>query len=143
MNTGMMAVGGRALGKQVVRERRVSLELAGFGREALESQVRRLRMSLREIVRMATVYYSSRLVAEQPAGRVPRFTRARGEPLDALEVSLDLDPAPWQVLESEAERQGVSLDRLVEHATLYFLAELHAGRVVEEILRRSDADDLT
>ena len=42
-----------------------------------------------------------------------------------------------QRLEQEAERQGLPLARLCEHAALLYLADLDAGRLAERIVRRA------
>jgi hypothetical protein len=65
--------------------------------------------------------------------RVPRLPPpATRQP--ALELTLDLDADSWNELEAEAERQGVSLERLLEHAIVYFLSDLDAGRVERRML---------
>jgi hypothetical protein len=40
----------------------------------------------------------------------------------------------WRELDKEAERQEVSIERLLAHAIMYFLADLDAGRVEERML---------
>jgi hypothetical protein len=65
--------------------------------------------------------------------RYPPFLPDEGNGGD-VELQLSIDEGLWQVLEAEAEAQGVSTDQLVEHAVLYFAAEVHAGRLTLRIL---------
>jgi len=60
------------------------------------------------------------------AWRVPRFVRP-AQPGGAG-TDVELDDATMQALEQEARRQGIPPGRLVEHALLYFLADLDSGR---------------
>ena len=54
-----------------------------------------------------------------------------------LEVEIDTDV--WARFAREAESQEVPVQRLAEHAVLYFLADRDAGRVTQRIL--DDLDD--
>ncbi|MDX6588490.1 MAG: hypothetical protein QOI31_2963, partial [Solirubrobacterales bacterium] len=57
-----------------------------------------------------------------------------------LTVTITLDQETWRVVVQEAERQQVSAEGLVEHAVLYFLADLDSGRVagrLDEMVRRA------
>jgi hypothetical protein len=51
-----------------------------------------------------------------------------------VEVELELDESLWGQMESEADRQHVTVTQLLEHAALYYAAELDAGRLTERIL---------
>ena len=48
-------------------------------------------------------------------------------------VTLELGDFTWERLRSEAERQGVSIEELVAHAILYFLADFDSGRIARRI----------
>jgi hypothetical protein len=52
-------------------------------------------------------------------------------------LSLELENGILQRLQQEAERQGISLESLCEHAALLYLADLDAGKVAERIARRT------
>jgi hypothetical protein len=70
---------------------------------------------------------------DRPAWPYPGFLRGsetQGEKQTALEV----DEALWRDFSEEADRQGVTVEQLVEHAAFYFAAELDAGRVTQRIL---------
>lgn len=62
----------------------------------------------------------------------PRFLRDRNA--KRIELELSLEDSLWISLEGEAERQGVTISELLEHAALYYAAELDAGRVAERLL---------
>lgn len=53
---------------------------------------------------------------------------------EGIELSLSIDEALWKSLEQEAERQHTSAEQMLEHAVLYFAAELDAGHIAERIL---------
>jgi hypothetical protein len=75
----------------------------------------------------AVRYYLDEEDRERPGWRYPEFLREREEG-DAVELELTLAAEEWRKLEAEAERQQVSVARLAEHAALYFVADLNAGR---------------
>jgi len=60
-----------------------------------------------------------------------------GEPEEEVEVELDIEDALWREVRLEAARQQVSVTQLLEHAALYYAAELDAGRLTERILDES------
>lgn len=65
----------------------------------------------------------------------PKFRRETEEGEGRrVEISLSLDPELWRRLVIEADRQEISVDRLLEHAALYFAADRESGRVTERIL---------
>lgn len=72
--------------------------------------------------------------SSRPAGwAYPDFLRER-RASDEVELELNVDDLIWIALEAEAYEQEVAIDRLLEHATLYFAAEMDAGRATERIL---------
>jgi hypothetical protein len=62
----------------------------------------------------------------------------QGRPEEEVEVELEIDDSFWGRLELEAERQHVTVTQLLEHAALYYAAELDAGRLTERILDELD-----
>lgn len=57
-----------------------------------------------------------------------------GSPEEEIEVDLEIEDALWRETRAEAARQHVSVTQLLEHAALYYAAELDAGRLTERIL---------
>lgn len=57
-----------------------------------------------------------------------------GSPEEEIEVELDIEDSLWREMRAEAARQRVSVTQLLEHAALYYAAELDAGRLTERIL---------
>jgi hypothetical protein len=62
----------------------------------------------------------------------------QGRPEEEVEVELEIDDSLWGQMEREAERQHVTVTQLLEHAALYYAAELDAGRLTERILDELD-----
>jgi hypothetical protein len=62
------------------------------------------------------------------------------EPAERVEIEVEVDEETWSALGKEAARQGVSAERLLEHAMLYYAAEIDAGRLTERILDELDRD---
>jgi hypothetical protein len=110
----------------------MTLQIDGFGREALDAYASRAGSAAPDVVRTATLYYLADRALERPAWRIPRFTRelVRGRGT-ALDVEFDEDT--FGTLEQEANRQGVAAERLAEHALLYFLADSESGRLVSRL----------
>jgi hypothetical protein len=109
------------------------LSLEDFGASTLSEQAERLSVTPAELGEHAVRYYLSDRGSGRMALRVPRFPH--GEPREpALKLEFDLDPDTWRELDEEAERQEVSVERLLEHAIIYFLADLDAGRVERRML---------
>jgi hypothetical protein len=117
-------------------QRLLSLSLEEFGASTLEAEAERYSVSPVELGRHAVRYYLSDRGSGRMALRVPRLSQnAAREP--ALELKLDLDADIWRELDEEAERQEVSVERLLEHTIMYFLANLDAGRVERRMLDES------
>lgn len=57
-----------------------------------------------------------------------------GSPEEEVEVELEIEDSLWREMRLEATRQRVSVTQLLEHAALYYAAELDAGRLTERIL---------
>ncbi len=79
--------------------------------------------------------------AAQPTGWVyPDFLRERRASED-IELDLSVEDFLWISLEAEAREQDVAVDRLLEHAMLYFAAEVDAGRATKRILEEIEKED--
>ena len=120
---------GRVAALRFLRLQRLHLlSLEEFGASTLEAEAERLFVSPAELGRYAVRYYLSDRDSERMAWKVPRMSHDTGRQ-QGLELELDLDPDTWRDLGEEAERQEVSVERLLTHAIIYFLADLDAGRV--------------
>jgi hypothetical protein len=79
----------------------------------------------------AVKYYLSDLDSGRPALKVPRFARAASSP--ELDVEVNIDDSAWDQAEAEASRQRVPIERLLEHAAMYLIADLDSGEVAARI----------
>jgi hypothetical protein len=126
---------GRSARKQsvTVRLSRLAFEaLAGEGHEGSARAPARTESAIR-------IYLGDR-DSGQPAWPYPGFLRA-SETQEDVSLELAVDPDLWLQFEAEAERQGVSVQQLLEHAAFYFAAEFDAGRITQRILDDLDATD--
>jgi hypothetical protein len=114
-------------------QRLLTLSLEEFGASTLEGEAERYSVSTTRLAQRAVRYYLSDRDSDRMALRVPRLSQDRAR-RPALELTLDLDSDSWNELKDEAERQEVSVERLLEHAIIYFLSDLDAGRVERRVL---------
>jgi hypothetical protein len=114
----------------------IELTFDEFGWQALEERASADRLALPQLVSLSCGYLESQLADERVASSVPRFRR-RAAPGEMRVLSLELENGILQRLQQEAERQGISLESLCEHAALLYLADLDAGKVAERIARRT------
>lgn len=114
----------------------ISITLDEFGWSALEDHACGEGIELERLVALACSYYQSELAAGRTATRVPRFGKPATE-RQSRTLVLELSARSLKGLEQEAERQGLRLERLVEHAAIFYLADLDAGRVAERIIRNT------
>jgi hypothetical protein len=91
-----------------------------------------------DVVRVIRFYLSER-GGEAAGWAYPDLLR-QGRPEEEVEVELEIDESLWGQMEREAERQGVTVTQLLEHAALYYAAELDAGRLTERILDELDQE---
>lgn len=111
------------------------MAMGAFGWEAIHAQGG-AGAGLDSLVREATCYYLNDSGLDRLGWRYPRFraeATAAGEGWE-LTVGQEIEPA----FALEAARQGVSAQQLLQHALLYYLADLHSGRVAERILAELD-----
>jgi hypothetical protein len=111
--------------------RSLKLALDDFGRATLEGEAARYSVEPGELVSHAVGYYLGDRDSGRQALRVPRFGRsATAAP---LELDVELDDRAWEEAEAEAARQRVPLERLLEHAAMYLIADLDSGDVAARI----------
>jgi len=53
-------------------------------------------------------------------------------------ATIKLSEFAWTSLLEEARRQGVSVEELLAHAAMYYLADLDSGRVAARVLPKAD-----
>jgi len=130
-------------GDRVKRE--VDVSLGSFAREALVREQGSGPDAGGEAVSAAAVRaircYLEDKGAGGPGWRYPGFRRGNLEKDGKVGLHLSIDDGLWRALEAEAERQGVSSQQMIEHAALYFAAEVDAGRVTQRIIDDLDRDD--
>ena len=85
-------------------------------------------------------FYLGEQGARPPGWAYPDFLREH-RASDEVELELSLGSSLWESFEAEAREQGVEMDRLLEHATLYFAAEMDAGRATERILEEIEKEE--
>jgi hypothetical protein len=117
----------------------VSITFDEFGWSALEDCAGSEGLRLDRLLTLACSYYASELAAGRTATRVPRFAQPATE-RERRTFVLDLDSKSLRGLEREAERRGLRLESVIEHAAIFFLADLDAGRVAERIIRLAEGD---
>jgi len=62
----------------------------------------------------------------------------QGRPEEEIDIEIEIEDALWREMRAEASRQGVTVTQLLEHAALYYAAELDAGRFTERILDKAE-----
>jgi hypothetical protein len=55
----------------------------------------------------------------------------------APRVEVEFDEFGWEALTDEAQRQGVTVEELVVHAAMYYLADADRGRFSHRVPRGS------
>lgn len=64
----------------------------------------------------------------------------RAVPPNAMRaLTIELDDFGYERASEEAQRQGVSVEEVVTHAVMYYLADLDSGRAAARILKDADA----
>jgi hypothetical protein len=119
---------------------KVKVRLGAFAAEVL---VRKLGnggpLGSKDFERVIQFYLGER-GTPAPGWAYPDFLRER-RANDDVELDLNVDDLLWVSLEAEARAQDVAVDRLLEHATLYFAAELDAGRATKRILEEIEKEE--
>jgi hypothetical protein len=117
----------------------IELTFDEFGWRTLEDRASAEGIALAHLVSLACAYHESQLAEDRVAAAVPRFRR-RAVDGETRALDIELEDLTLQRLEQEAKRQGVSPERLCEHAVLLYLADLDSGKVAERIARHAGSD---
>jgi hypothetical protein len=120
------------IGQAQPMNRSVSIRLGQFAREALAGE-EGSGEPIASRVEAAVRCYLNDKGSDLPGWPYPHFLPVE-EPKEGTELQLSVDEVLWRSLVEEAESQGVSAQQLVEHAVLYFAAEVNAGRATRRII---------
>jgi hypothetical protein len=113
---------------------KVKVRLGAFAAEALARKLGNGGVpGSPDFERVIQFYLAERSAKPPPGWAYPDFLRER-RASDDVELDLKIEDPLWASLEAEAREQDVVVDRLLEHAMLYFAAEMDAGRTTERIL---------
>ncbi len=56
-------------------------------------------------------------------------------------LTFEMDDFGWEILKEEAERQGTSLEAIVQHALAYYIADLDSGRIASRVLPLGEREE--
>ena len=120
-------------------KRLVTVRIGELAANALSGEHGQASRYLRsQLVRAMRLYLHDRGTKGGPGWSYPAFLPQEE---GALELKLSVDGGLWTAFEEEAHRQGASVSCLAEHAALYYVAELDAGRITERILEELERED--
>jgi hypothetical protein len=117
----------------VIMTRSVTVHLSEFVCSVVAGEGDGNRKRLAEKVVEAVRCYLGDRGTYGPGWAYPRFLREEEHP-EEVALRLEIDSELWDLLEEEAERQGVSAQKMVSHAALYVAGEVDAGRATRRIL---------
>lgn len=100
---------------------------------SLEARSADTGIPLGSLLSQAIHYYVADGSAGRAAWRYPRFRcgRVTGAAVDG---SPRVDSSTWETFTAAAAEQRVSVEQLLEHAVLYFVADLDSGRLADRIV---------
>ena len=107
-------------------QRTVNVALGGFSLDSLGGAAARRPATIAASLMQAIRYYLTDGGSARLGWRCPSFESdgLQGDEQvgNMVEMELSVDGAVWSSFSKEARRQGVSTDRLLQHAALYFEA---------------------
>lgn len=106
----------------------VSVKLGAFAVDALAGRVGASSAPAPADVLRAIQFYLGQSRRRGPGWAYPAFMR-RQDPSVAVEFELDIDDAVWASLAREAARQNITVEQLLEHASMYYAAQMDSGWV--------------
>lgn len=121
-------------------KRPLAIGLSRFAFEALAGGAEEDAERVASRVQLAVRYYLADRDRGRPGWRYPAFLRDR-EAKEERTLDLRIDDVLWRSFKAEAGSQGVSTQRLVEHAVLYFAADIESGLVTQRILDDLEGED--
>jgi hypothetical protein len=117
------------------KTRQVELVLDGFAREALGGQVARAGVSEARLIEQAVRHWLEVRGSQRLSVRAPRFGQSGSVTATRVRVRVRLAGSEWEALERSAADQGVTLERLLVHVVMLFLADLDSGRLAVRVAR--------
>lgn len=115
------------------------VKLGAFAAEALARKLGNGGPPAPEDFERVIQFYLGEKSTEAPGWVYPDFLRER-RASDEVELELNVKDALWESLEAEARAQNVTVDRLLEHAMLYYAAEMDAGRATARIIEELESE---
>jgi hypothetical protein len=116
----------------------MTLKFAPFGWAGLDRRACAERILPAEVVSRAASYLVTDLGSDRPELAV--LAVGRSDNLRSVELELELPATTYSALELEAARQSVTLEELLEHATVYYIADVESGRATERNLRSVEGE---
>jgi hypothetical protein len=110
-------------------DRRRTVRLGDFALASLESHGALRGIGVSALVCQAVSYYLGDRGSARPGWLLPRFRAGEEDGGPASELSVTLSEHEWSMLVDEAKVRRAKVDRLLEHAALYYLADLDGGRI--------------
>lgn len=107
-------------------KRSVSVRLGAFAVDALAGRVETGSDPAPGDVLRAIQFYLGQSRRRGPGWAYPAFMRGQS-PSAGVEFKLDIDDALWSSLGREAARQNVTVEQLLEHASMYYAAQMDSG----------------
>lgn len=122
--------------------RSTELVVTDFLRCSLEHEARRYGLSVSAFLERAALYYLLERKSDRLAVRVPPLSRElpEGGRDCVLPVTIELRAQEWNDLDRAAASESLSVERLLEHAVLLFLADLESGHVAARLLESAEAE---
>lgn len=115
----------------------MTIKLSQFAFEALTGGDRNGSLHIQATVEAAVHCYLGDRDTGRPAWPYPA-TQREGVAREDVVLEAGIDDDLWRSLEEEADRQGVPVQKMFEHAAFYFAAEVDAGRATQRILDDGD-----
>lgn len=107
-------------------KRSVSVRLSAFAVDALAGRSGSGSDPAPADVLRAIQFYLAQSHRQGPGWAFPAFMRGQS-PGSSVEFELDVDGALWSSLAKEAAKQKVTVDQLLEHAAMYYAAQMDSG----------------
>ena len=119
--------------------RQLELALDEFASGALADQGARAGVAEDRLIQQAVRHWLEVRGSQRLSVRAPRFGQA-GSPA-TTRVRVRLAGSEWEALERSAADQGVTLERLLVHVFVLFLADLDSGRLAVRVARGDEEEE--